>query len=331
MKKSFKRTFIMLLIFTFTFPITYAYAIDKSEIFFEISKLEVTKNEKVEMTLNFDKIEYNKFLFELESSEDLQDIQVLDSEDNLDVEQDNNEITFEIDKENTNLTNITLYYQIPEDVQVNDVIKFVATITNLENNENEDAEVETQTLEFKVKIIEVEDENIEETEEVQKPDVESEDNNIEENVQMPNKEQDETNIDNNQIQEMEQSNAQKISNNSSYSVQQISNTTVLMTDNSKSIQETGTYNGSDNNYLSELSINGYTLNKEFSKDNSTYFVTVENDVDFLEIIATAENSSSIVCVYGNESLIEGINKILISVTAENGNVRNYRIYVTKNA
>ena len=90
-----------------------------------------------------------------------------------------------------------------------------------------------------------------------------------------------------------------------------------------------TYNGSDNNYLSELSVDGYTLNKEFSKENSTYFLTVENEIESLDVLAVVEDDTATKCIYGNENLKEGTNKILISVTAENGNVRNYRIYVTK--
>ena len=215
--------------------------------------------------------------------------------------------------------------------QVKDVIKFVATVTDLENNENEYIEVETQTIKAAVKIIENEDEITEKPEEGQNQDIEIGDNNSGKNDESSSKEQAEINVNNNQIQGKEQNNTKKITNNSSYSTQQISNTAVSITNSNMSIQETVTYNGSDNNYLSELCINGYTLNKEFSKDNSTYFVTVENDVSFLDITEMAENSSSIVCVYGNESLSEGTNKILISVTAENGNVRNYRIYVTKNA
>lgn len=91
-----------------------------------------------------------------------------------------------------------------------------------------------------------------------------------------------------------------------------------------------TYNGSDNNYLSELYIEDIDLTQDFQKDKTTYFATVDSDIDEIEIVATAENDDSIVCIYGNEDLEEGVNKILVSVTAENGNVRTYRIYVTKN-
>lgn len=89
------------------------------------------------------------------------------------------------------------------------------------------------------------------------------------------------------------------------------------------------YNGSNNNYLSKLSIKGYKLDKEFCKDNNTYFVNVDSNVSSINISAKKEDTTAEVCIYGNENLKEGINKILINVTAENGNVRTYRIYVTK--
>lgn len=124
-----------------------------------------------------------------------------------------------------------------------------------------------------------------------------------------------------------QKNYQKQSGSNNFSMQIAS--TNAATISSKKTEAEVTYNGSDNNYLKNIVVNGHTLNKEFSKDNSTYFITVENDVDSLDITTSQDEDSEIVCIYGNESLSEGINKILISVTAENGNVRNYRIYVTK--
>lgn len=358
MKKSLKYFLIVLLMIILIFHMSFVYAIEKvdtetigeedNQNFFEISKLEVTKNDKIEMTINFENIEYNNFLFELESSQNMQDIQVLDSDNNLDVEKNNNEISFEINKETTNLTNIILYYQIPENVQINDKITFVATITDLEadksesdieedtkNNTEETVGTEsavpkTQTIELTVTVVEENEENIEEQEEteeniegtemVQKPEQESENSN--DDVEKTSKDVTEIN-NNNQSQVLEQSNVQKVSNTSNYTIQQTTKTNVT--------EQTITYNGSDNNYLGELYIDGYTLNKEFSKDNSTYFVTVDNDVESLNTTAIAEDTASVVCVYGNDNLKEGTNKILITVTAENGNVRNYRIYVIKNA
>ena len=90
-----------------------------------------------------------------------------------------------------------------------------------------------------------------------------------------------------------------------------------------------TYNGSENNYLSTLSVSGYEFKQVFKKERLIYFMTVTNDVESLDVTAYAEESTSSVAISGNSSLKTGINKILIVVTAENGNTKNYKIIVTK--
>jgi hypothetical protein len=92
--------------------------------------------------------------------------------------------------------------------------------------------------------------------------------------------------------------------------------------------ETATYNGSNNNYLSSLEIDGVQLTTDFSKEKSTYFTTVEG-LETITVTADAEDSNSKVAITGT-TLKSGENKVLISVTAENGDVRYYRIYVTNN-
>jgi hypothetical protein len=92
--------------------------------------------------------------------------------------------------------------------------------------------------------------------------------------------------------------------------------------------ETATYNGSNNNYLSSLEIDGVQLTSDFNKETSTYFATVEG-LETITVTANAEDSNSKVAITGT-TLKSGENKILISVTAENSDVRYYRIYVTKN-
>ena len=81
--------------------------------------------------------------------------------------------------------------------------------------------------------------------------------------------------------------------------------------------------------MSSLSVNGFNFTQEFSKTNSTYFMTVGADTSSITINASAEDGSSTICVYGDDNLSSDINKILVNVTAENGNVRTYRIYVIK--
>ena len=90
-----------------------------------------------------------------------------------------------------------------------------------------------------------------------------------------------------------------------------------------------TYNGSNNNYLKSLEISGITLNTTFSKENTSYFATTTQNTDLI-VTAVAEDGNAKVKVTGNTSIKEGINKILISVTAKNGEVRYYRIFVNYN-
>ena len=323
MKKILNIILISLLLATLILPNTHSCAIEKS--FFEISKSEVSKNEKIEMIINLNQIKYNKFLFELKANSDIEDIEISknDTTSNtekiadgsnkitnagIEVEKNENEITIEIDKETNNLDTLVLYYQVSQNLNVNDKIKFVATVTNLDNSETdneEQTEAETQTVEAEVKIVEGTNNS------------QNENKNENENT--------ETNGNNSQNEKNNQNSNEQNSNvNTKNTVSNVGTT-------SKTTEQTVTYKGSDNNYLSELSVNGYTLNKEFSKESSTYFITVEKDVNSLEITANADDDASSVCIYGNEELSEGTSKILISVTAENGNVRNYRIYVTKNS
>ena len=75
--------------------------------------------------------------------------------------------------------------------------------------------------------------------------------------------------------------------NQSQNTQNIQKATVQNTNSENTVK----YKGSDNNYLSELSVNSYDLNTEFSKENQTYFVTVNSDTERLEIISSTENSN----------------------------------------
>ena len=96
-----------------------------------------------------------------------------------------------------------------------------------------------------------------------------------------------------------------------------------------SLSQDTTYQGSQNNYLSNLSITGIEFENNFKKTTSTYFAKVDENVTSVTVNATPEDSTSIVTVYGNNNLESGKNKILINVTAESGSVRTYKIYITK--
>lgn len=91
---------------------------------------------------------------------------------------------------------------------------------------------------------------------------------------------------------------------------------------------TPTKKKSTNNYLSSLTIEGYTLDKEFKKDEAEYSIMVENDVNKIKINAQLDDSSAKVTGIGEVEVKEGINKLEIKVTAENGSTRIYTLNVT---
>lgn len=91
---------------------------------------------------------------------------------------------------------------------------------------------------------------------------------------------------------------------------------------------TPTKKKSTNNYLSSLTIEGYTLNKEFKKDEIEYSIMVENDINKIKINAQLDDSSAKVTGIGEVEVKEGINKLEIKVTAEDGSIRAYILNVT---
>ena len=340
MKKSFKITTSIIMVIVLLINVINSYAVtdEKSKkSFFEIQKTEVTKKETIQMNLNLEEITYTKFTFKLESNVNIKNVKFDEKLENdskeVNIEKSNNEIIIEINKENTNLDVITLNYNLPEDLEVNDTISFKASIINNENSSNEEGKEEKQEIEKKVKIIEDEKNDSMKNDEKDKEDNknESEENNEKLDGIL---EKDNKNISNNDFNEINKKieDQNTVKENSVKNVQNSNiNTNTKNISTNQSEEETSIYNGSNNNYLSNIIVNDYSLNKEFTKDNSTYFVTVGNDVNSLNITTEKEEVSSTVSIYGNENLSVGKNKILICVTAENGNVRIYRIYVTKNA
>lgn len=86
---------------------------------------------------------------------------------------------------------------------------------------------------------------------------------------------------------------------------------------------------STNNYLSSLIVKDHEIN--FNKLKNNYDLTVGHDVDSLDVTAIAESEKAVVTITGNNDLKEGSNQIKITVKAENEDVREYVINVTKEA
>lgn len=100
-------------------------------------------------------------------------------------------------------------------------------------------------------------------------------------------------------------------------------------DTISSMTKSTTYQGSNNNYLKSLEVSGLEFDSSFRKTTSDYFLTIDKDTNSVKVSAVAEDTSAIVTVYGNTNLKEGKNKVIINVTAEDGSIRTYRIFITK--
>ncbi|MEI3394794.1 MAG: cadherin-like beta sandwich domain-containing protein [Clostridia bacterium] len=337
MKKYAKLTLITILLILIIAHLTYSYGTDekKKKEFFEVKSTEVSITENIEMTINIENIQYDNFTLKISSDTNIKQME-LEEDEEIDVTKGNNEISMQFNKKESNLNKIILYFTLPDTIKGGEKITLTA---NVQNNENDE---ENQTITREITVIEEKKtENTENnTDNTQPSKNETEKN--DQKTDSENKNADETNNQQqieNQMQKDNENSQQQNNNQQSDNTGKLqSQTTAVNQNNQKqttqnaSVESTNTvtYNGLDNNYLSELSVDGYTLNAEFSKENQTYFVTIDSNVENLEITAKVENSNSKLTIYGNESFQEGTNKILITVTAENGDVRNYRIYVTKN-
>ena len=82
------------------------------------------------------------------------------------------------------------------------------------------------------------------------------------------------------------------------------------------------------NSLKSLSIDDQKLNSEFNKDTLEYSVELENNVEKIKINAEATSSKASIKGIGEIDVKEGLNKIEVVVTAENGSTRTYIINAT---
>lgn len=83
-----------------------------------------------------------------------------------------------------------------------------------------------------------------------------------------------------------------------------------------------------NNFLKSLSIDGYELDPLFDKNKLEYNVMLNVDTKLVKINAETEDSQASITGAGEVDVVDGINKIEIIVTAENGNERRYVINAT---
>lgn len=92
-----------------------------------------------------------------------------------------------------------------------------------------------------------------------------------------------------------------------------------------SVEVKGTANQSKNNNLSALTVSPGTLTPAFSKDVTTYNITLTESCSRLTVSATPEDAKAKVSVWG-AAMDPGDNTTKITVTAENGDTKVYTIY-----
>ena len=90
-----------------------------------------------------------------------------------------------------------------------------------------------------------------------------------------------------------------------------------------------TVNGSPNNKLSGITIDGYSLTPTFSKDTEKYDLVVDSSVSSVNIRVTAIDSKATVSGAGTISLGSGTTIVKIVVKAENGDTRTYQVSIAK--
>lgn len=86
-------------------------------------------------------------------------------------------------------------------------------------------------------------------------------------------------------------------------------------------------NKNPNSYLKDIKVNNTSL-EDFKYDKLNYNLEVTSE-DKVSISATSINSGASIKGTGDIKLETGDNKIILKVTAENGNVTNYTITITK--
>lgn len=86
---------------------------------------------------------------------------------------------------------------------------------------------------------------------------------------------------------------------------------------------------SSNALLSNLSVDHGVLSPAFDKDHNHYTLDLDSEVDTLEITATKEDEKATISGDGMQTVVTGINRYEIVVTAEDGTVNTYVIEATR--
>lgn len=85
---------------------------------------------------------------------------------------------------------------------------------------------------------------------------------------------------------------------------------------------------SKDNYLKSLSVEGLSLTPEFNKEKLEYSIELEPLTTSIKLIGSKNDNNATVTGLGNIEVSEGLNKLNVVVTAQNGTKRTYTINAT---
>ena len=95
-------------------------------------------------------------------------------------------------------------------------------------------------------------------------------------------------------------------------------------------EEQGTSTQIKNTELQTLRLDKEGLTPEFNKNIYEYYLTITNDINNIDVLATPENPKSTIEITGNTNLKQGLNNINIKVISEDKTEsKDYVIQVTK--
>ncbi len=86
---------------------------------------------------------------------------------------------------------------------------------------------------------------------------------------------------------------------------------------------------SSNTNLKGLSTSSGTLTPKFNPDVTSYSVTIANDVEELWLSVSKGDAKQTYIVEGSRNMKVGLNKRVVVVTAENGDVKRYTVNITR--
>lgn len=90
-----------------------------------------------------------------------------------------------------------------------------------------------------------------------------------------------------------------------------------------------TGDGSPNNKLSSLGVDGFALTPTFNRDIYSYNLIVNDSVSVISVHASAIDSKAAVSGTGSFQLSSGNNEIRVRVKAQNGTEREYVLHIVR--